>query len=647
MKINYNLFLTLISFLFLSLVWGKKTPDEDIIILYTNDVHCAIDETIGYAGLSYYRDEVNKKTPYVTLVDAGDHVQGATIGSMSSGRHLIDIMNAVEYDIAIPGNHEFDYGMDQFDFFVKNLTCSYIACNIRDLRTGELILKPYRILEYGDVKVGFVGITTPETLIKAVANTFQDESDNYIYGFDGEEEGEKLVASVQEAVNLARTEGGADYVIAIGHLGENDDAIKVWSAPFVVERTSGIDAFIDGHTHELTEQLMQKNIEGQEVPITQSGTRLVRIGQVTIGKDGSVKTELISPEAVTGVDEKIVNFINEIKETFGEELSVIIRTIGFDLNINNNENIRIIRKEETNLANLITDAFLYESEEYGGADIAMCNSGSIRAPIKAGNITYGNIIDSIPFTNPACIVEIPGQTILDALEVSAMKYPEENTALLHTAGLTYAIDPDIPSSVSMTPKPNEMFVGVTGERRVHSVMVNGEPIDPQKRYRVISTTYLLLENGDGYVFDGSTVINSQFALPSELLISYFKNLGDDIEKYKEPQGRIVFSKKPEDEPSVANVDDTATTVVAVSETPSSAEPDVKEPEENDEKPPEDDNESSDDEEEEANVAKAESDVKEPEELTEKPNEEDDNDSNDEEEVKKRRNCRKGQEDFKV
>jgi len=637
MKINNNLFLTLItsSFFFFSQIWGKKTPDEDIIILYTNDVHCAIDETIGYAGLSYYRDEVVKKTPYVTLVDAGDHVQGANIGSLSSGRHLINIMNAVEYDIAVPGNHEFDYGMDQFNFFAKNLSCSYVSCNIRDLRTGQLLLSPYRILEYGDVKVGFVGITTPETVLKAVANTFQDENENYIYDFDGEDEGEKLVASVQEAVNRARTEGGADYVIAVGHLGENDDAIKVWSAPFVVERTSGIDAFIDGHTHELTDQLMQKNIEGQEVPITQSGTRLVRIGQVTIGKDGSVKTELISPEAVTGVDESIVNLIGEIKETFGEELGVIIRTIGFDLNINNNENVRIIRKEETNLANLITDAFLYESEEYGGADIAMCNSGSIRAPIKAGNITYGNIIDSIPFTNPACIVEVPGQAILDALEMSAMKYPEENSALLHTAGLTYAVDPDIPSSVSMTPKPNEMFVGVTGERRVHSVKVNGEPLDPQKRYRVIATTYLLLENGDGYVFDGSTVINTQFALPSELLISYFKKLGDDIDKYKEPQGRLVYSKKPAEEEAPAT-NDAPITTVAANETPSPIETEVKEPEpepeKSDEKPTEDDNESSDDE-EEATAEKTESDEKESEaveEKNEKPTE-DDNESNEEEE----------------
>jgi len=541
---NPHILLTFFTFLFYFIqIWGKN-PDEDIVILYTNDVHCAIDETIGYAGLSYYRGEINKKTPYVSLVDAGDHVQGGTIGSLSSGRYLIDIMNAVGYDVATPGNHEFDYGLEQFQTFVKNLTCSYISCNFRDAKSGKLVLQPYRILEFGEVKVAFVGISTPETLTKAVSNTFQDENNQYLYDFDGDEQGEKLIASIQDAVNKARTEGHADFVIGLGHLGEKEDVVKEWSAPYVVERTSGIDAFIDGHSHEVTKQLLQKNLVGKEIPITQSGSRLIKIGQVTIGKDGKIKTELIDPEEVKGTDENILNLIKDIQSSYGEQLLEVIGMVGFDLNINDEEGNRIIRKRETNLANLITDAYLYESEPYGGADVALVNSGSIRVPMKAGNITYGNIIETIPFTNPACIIETSGQSILDALELGARKYQEENGSFLQTAGLTYAIDGDIPSTVVLSKINNtDMFTGVTGERRVHSVMVNGQPLDPQKRYKVVSTTYLLLEYGDGFVFEGSTIINSQYALPNELLISYIKNIGDGIKKYKEPQGRITFSKK--------------------------------------------------------------------------------------------------------
>eukprot|EP00833_Pecoramyces_ruminatium_P000358 jgi/Orpsp1_1/1174390/evm.model.c7180000049919.1 len=535
---KYNIFITFITIFFIQ-IFGKN-PDKDIIILYTNDVHCAIDESIGYAGLSYYKQEVNKKTPYVTLVDAGDHVQGATIGSISSGKYLIDIMNAVVYDVAIPGNHEFDYGMDQFQSFAKNLTCSYISCNFRDLKTGKLVFKPYRILEYGDVKVAYVGITTPESIIKSAPSSFMDENKNCTFGFDGGIDGGKLIASVQEAVNNARNEG-ADFVIALGHLGENGDVIKEWSAPYVVERTSGIDVFIDGHTHEVTKCLMKKNLEGKEVPITQSGARLINIGQITIGKDGSIKTELIGPESVKEKDEKIVNLIKQIKSQYSELINEIIGKIDFDLTVNDENGKGIIRKQETNLSNLITDAFLNEAKNYGGADIAFCNSGNIRDSLRAGNITYGNVIDVLPFTDPSCIFEMPGQTILDGLEMSARKYPDENGGFLHTSGLTYAIDPDVPTTVVVDEQGK--FSKVTGERRVHSVLINGKPIDPKKKYKVIADAYIFLHHGDGYVFNNSTLIKSDFALPNELLISYIKELGSNIEKYRKPQGRIVFSKK--------------------------------------------------------------------------------------------------------
>jgi len=537
---NCNIFITLITLFFIQ-VFGKN-PDEDIIILYTNDVHCAINETIGYAGLSYYKQEVNKKTPYVSLVDAGDHVQGGTIGTISSGKYLIDIMNAVVYDVATPGNHEFDYGMDQFLFFAKNLSCSYVSCNFRDMRTGKLVFKPYSILEYGDVKVAFVGISTPESISKSVPSSFMDENGNYIYGFDGDAKGEKLVASVQEAVNSARDEG-ADFVIAVGHLGENGDFTKVWSAPYVVERTSGIDAFIDGHTHEFTECFLQKNLEGKEVPITQSGTRLVKIGQVTIGKDGSVRTKLIDAADVKSKDERILKLIEEIQSSYNEKLNEVIGYVGFELQMDDRDGNRIIRRNESNLSDLITDSFLNESKNYGGADIALCNGGNIRSPIKPGNITYGNAIEVLPFLNQACIVEMPGQSILDGLEMSARKYPEENGGFLHSSGLTYAIDPDIPSSVVIDGSTNK-FLNITGERRIHSVFINGEPIDPQKRYKVIGDKYPLVEHGDGYDFEGMTVVNTDFALPSDLLINYIKKLGNGIEKYREPQKRIIFSKKP-------------------------------------------------------------------------------------------------------
>jgi len=527
---------------FLSLFFIKnlgKNPDNDIVILYTNDVHCGVNETIGYAGLSYYKNEVNKKTPYVSLVDAGDHVQGGLIGSLSQGNYLIDIMNAVGYDVVTPGNHEFDYGMDQFKNFTRNLSCGYISCNFRN-KDGDLILKPYDILEYNDVKVAFVGISTPESLTKVTSNVFKDNDDNIIYDFDIDETGDKLIASVQESVNNAKKEG-ADFVIALGHLGETGDVTKIWSSPYIVERTTGIDAFIDGHTHEVTPSLLQKNMDGKEVPITQSGSRLANIGQVTIKTNGEIVTELIKPDQVASKDEKILDLINEIQSSFDSNLNEKINHVDFDLVIADKDGNRIIRKGETNLGDLVADSLLDAAKNYGGADIAFCNSGNIRVPIKSGDITYGDILNVLAFDNEACIVEVTGQSLMDALEMSAKDYPEENGGFLQTSGLTYAIDPDIISSVTLD--ENKIFDSVSGQRRVHNIKVNGEPIDAEKKYKVLSSNYLLLENGNGYVFDNSTLVNNNIGFFNDFFVSYIEDLGEDINKYKESQERVVFTKR--------------------------------------------------------------------------------------------------------
>ena len=305
-----------------------KAPDKDIIILYTNDVHCGVDENIGYAGFAFCAEEARRQTPYVTLVDAGDWAQGGTIGAISQGRYILEIMNAVGYDIAVPGNHEFDYNWSQFENFAKNLKCGFISCNIRDLRTGELVFKPYKILTYGDVKVAFVGATTPESITSSTPYYFMDDDGKFIYDFDGEHTGLKLIASIQKAVDAARAEG-ADYVIVVGHLGEYEDVVEAWSTPFIAPRTKGIDVFIDGHSHEITPALVLKNAESKDVIITQTGTKLNNVGKLTISKEGKITTELINK--VDGKDAKITAIINEKKAIINSALGERLSHTSFDL----------------------------------------------------------------------------------------------------------------------------------------------------------------------------------------------------------------------------------------------------------------------------------------------------------------------------
>ena len=514
-------------------------PDKDIVIVFTNDVHCGVDDVIGYAGVEYYKHEMQKLTPYVTLVDAGDWSQGATIGSIAQGRYIFEIMNAMNYDVAVPGNHEFDYGWSQFENFAKNLSCGFISANLRDLRTGELLFKPYKMFTYGDVKVAFVGACTPESIVKSTPSTFMDESRNYIYDFDGEQTGEKLIASIQKAVDDARAEG-ADYVMVVGHLGEYEDVTEVWAVPFIAPRTRGIDVFIDGHSHEVTPGLVFKNADGKDVVVTQTGTKLHNIGKVTITTDGAVKTELVSDAG--GKDEKITALIADIKARFEGTLNQHLSYTSFDLRAMDDAGEWLVRNGETGLCDLAADAMLYSARETktGRADVGLFNGGGLRTNIKTGEITFNDALSVMPFNNTVCIVEVTGQTLLDELEHGARLMPNRSGGFLHVAGMTYKIDISIPTPVKVDDK--NILIGIEGERRIKDAMVNGEPLDPEKLYKVVSISYVLTGLGDGHVFKGARIIEPDYAVECDVFAHYIKTFERIPERYAQGQDRMTVIK---------------------------------------------------------------------------------------------------------
>ena len=154
---------------------------HDIVILVTSDVHCGIDQGFGYAGLEQIRETMEADGDLTLLVDDGDSIQGEVIGTITDGEAIIDMMNEMHYDVAIPGNHEFDYGMDQFLHLTDEADFPYISCNFN--KEGELVFDPYVIKEIGGKKIGFVGVTTPRTIVSSTPASFQDDDGNYIYGF--------------------------------------------------------------------------------------------------------------------------------------------------------------------------------------------------------------------------------------------------------------------------------------------------------------------------------------------------------------------------------------------------------------------------------------------------------------------------------
>ena len=513
---------------------GNSTPAaKDIVILYTNDAHCGIEDGMGYQGLSAAKRALLAAGNKVLLVDNGDAVQGDTIGTLSKGEYIIDIMNKLGYDVATPGNHEFDYGMDQFNKLVEKADFDYISCNFVD-KDGNPVLKPYVIKEADGVKIAFVGISTPKTITTSTPTYFQDGNGNYIYGFMQDDTGEKLYAAVQSAVDAARKEG-AKYVIAMAHLGIETDC-QPWTSSDVIVNTSGIDVVLDGHSHSTIVGDMVKNKEGKEVILTSTGTKLANIGCLTISADGKLSTALIN-------DDGVGETISEIKKGYEEMVNTVVASTKVELTVNDPvSGERMVRRQETNLGDLCADAYRAMS----GADIAVVNGGGIRVSIPAGNITYGQIIAVHPFGNEMCVVEATGQQILDALEMGARNAPGECGGFLQVSGMSYEIDLNVEPTVEVN--ADGMFTGVSGEYRVKNVKVGDEPLDLAKTYTLASHNYMLKSAGDGMaMFQGCTLLQDSVMIDNQVLINYIVDvLGGVVgEDYANPygQGRITVIEK--------------------------------------------------------------------------------------------------------
>lgn len=506
---------------------GDKPEEGKIVILHTNDVHCGIDQVkkddkitnIGYAGLAAYKAEMEAEygADNVTLIDAGDAIQGETIGNLTDGEYIVKIMNEVGYDLAIPGNHEFDFKVPNFlDLASKTASYDYLCCNFMDLRDNKPAFDGYKVVSYGDVKVGYVGISTPETFTSSTPVYFQDGNGSYIYSFSEGNDGKNLYAAVQNAVDAAKKDG-ADYVVAIAHLGIETPA-SPYSSTSVIANTTGIDVLIDGHSHSVVPGDTKPNKDGEDVIVNQTGTKLANIGKIVIDTEsGGITAELVG--GYDKQDEAIGTFIQGMKDEFEELLSEPIGKTEAALSgsVATDDSPRLVRSQETNAGDLVADAFRIMM----GTDVAFMNGGGIRADIPEGGLTYGDIVKILPFSNSVCTMEVSGQTILDALEWGAKDAPKENGGFLQVSGITYTIDATIPSPV--TANDHGEYTGVSGARRVKDVKVGGVDIDPAKTYTLAGHNYMLKNCGDGFaMFSGGKLIKDEVMMQSQTLIDYIK-----------------------------------------------------------------------------------------------------------------------------
>ena len=515
-----------------SACWSKS----DVTILYTNDVHTYIDKQapkLTYASIAALKQSYRDAGKPVLLVDAGDHVQGTAYGSMDEGASIIELMNAAGYDVATPGNHEFDYGMDRAKQIIKDADFPYLSCNWVDLRTNLRVLPSVKVFVKGGVRIAFVGVTTPETFTKSTPAYFMNKAQTkYIYDILGGEDGQKLYDAVQKAIDKAKIL--ADYVIGLGHLGV-DPSSSPWTSEEVIAHTSGFDAFIDGHSHTVMENKQVADASGKMVTLTQTGSYFANVGETTIAADGTISTRLVSTcDAVdSAVAAAQTAWVNSVDDMLGEKIAV------GDANFYVNDpetGKRRIRSGETNLGDFVADGiYTYFNEvEQLHCDIALMNGGGIRTDVAAGYWTFKTCKQVSPFGNVACLMSVTGKQIQDALEFAARFAGEsgkENGGFLHVAGASYEIHTDIPNTVQTDDK-NVWIGSATGTPRVQNVKIYDKasgsylPLDPAKTYALAGMNYTLRNLGDGFaMFDGAELIKDYVSEDYLVMSTYAMSFG--------------------------------------------------------------------------------------------------------------------------
>ena len=508
----------------------------DVTILYTNDVHTYIDNKSPkptYAAIAALKKSIEDTGRDVLLVDAGDHIQGTAYGSMDDGATIIELMNEAGYDLATPGNHEFDYGMARAKAVLREADFPYVSCNWVDLRTGLNVLPSVKFFFVGGRKIAFVGVTTPETFTKSTPAYFMNDAQTkYIYDILGGEDGQKLYDAVQKAIDKAEF-WGADTIIGLGHLGV-DPSSSPWTSEEVIAHTHGFTAFIDGHSHTVMANKQVTDASGKAVTLTQTGSYFKNIGKMTVGADGTITTELI--DTYEGLDAAVAatasNWISAVDDMLGEEIAV--GDTKFYIN-DPATGKRRIRSGETNLGDFVADGiytYFNEIEELH-CDIAIMNGGGIRTDVEAGPWSFKTCKTVSPFGNVACLMSVTGQQIQDALEFGARfagSEGKENGGFLQVAGARYTIHPMIPNTVQTNDK--NVWTGSAAIPRVSNVEIYDKttgtykPLDPNATYALAGMNYTLRNLGDGFaMFDGATLIKDYVSEDYLVMSSYAAMFG--------------------------------------------------------------------------------------------------------------------------
>ncbi len=510
---------------------AEKSYEGDLVVIHTNDIHGHFDtvegEQLGMSSVVSLKNYYESKGADVLLLDAGDFSQGTTLVSYYRGASAVLFMNAAGYDAASLGNHEFDYGPEELQVMTGFADFPILDANILDKKTGEPYYEDNKIFEFGDKKVGVFGLDTPEIQTKVNPKNVKD-----ITILDGQE----LYACAQEQVDTLKAQG-CNYIICLGHLGVDDESIGRRSVD-VAANVTGIDLFIDGHSH--TE--MDGGVDVNGTLVTSTGNYLANIGVVVYDGEKETASLVKAADYKGGYDAVTDAFVKEHKDVVDTAYSSLFATAAVDLN---GERDPGVRTQETNLGDFAADAYKYAAQQYFGEEItidgAIQNGGGVRASIPAGPISMNTLLTSFPFHNTVCAVKLTGAELLETLEAACFSCPTALGGFPQVSDIKFTIDTSVPYVNGAQYPDSTYFAPAAPGSRVTIESVGGRPFSLTDTY-YIAVCNILADGGDTYyVLTQAEEVIDTGIIDSEALISYVNFLDGVIgEEYAVPKGHITI-----------------------------------------------------------------------------------------------------------
>ena len=426
----------------------------DLRILYVNDFHGFAEaykplgsrEFLGgVATLAAKAKALSREKPTLLLA-AGDMIQGNNWANMSQGESVIELMNAMQFDAMVLGNHEFDFGQAELKKRISESAFPVLGANVEGLD----LIKPFIIKERGGVRVGIIGIVTEETPVATHPRN--------VSGLTFLSSAETIEKNIRELKNQA------DVIIVLSHIGHAADRALAGTV-------KGIDVIVGGHSH--TKILNPVRIaDTLIVQAWEHGKALgvldltIREGRV-VGYDG--RLEEVRPEPGKE-DREILALVEKYKQRVDRVLNGRIGEAEIDLDGEN------VRKRETNLGNFIADIIRQTSK----ADAALINGGTIRTNMGRGEIRVKDVYSVLPFDNYIVAIKLMGKQIAEALEYGVSGVAEGEGRFPQVSGLTFKYSPSAPKG-----------------NRIREVLIAGQPLDPGREYTIATNDFLAV-GGDGY-----------------------------------------------------------------------------------------------------------------------------------------------------